>query len=80
MSMMKTFLTEYEEMGNKFDYKSYEEIPRSIIEILEDYSDTRNIFKMPLKMINEFLMDLYEDFAEANQVTNIGVYDDRNAS
>ena len=76
MSYMKSFLMEYEEMGNKFDYKSYEEIPRFIVEILEDYSDARNVFKMPLKMINEFLMDLYEDFAEANQVTNIGVYND----
>lgn len=75
MSYMKAFLSEYEEMGNKFAYKDYESIPKFMVEIIEDYCDG-TLTEVPLPTINLFLNDMYEEIAEANEVTNIGVYDE----
>ena len=72
---MKAFLMEYESMGNQFDYKDYESIPKNIVNIIEDYCDGRYT-KVPLSIINGFLNDLYTDISGANEVTNIGVYDE----
>lgn len=75
MSYMKAFLEEHESMGNKFDYKDYESIPKSIIEIIEDHIDGR-YSKVPLSIINQYLNELFTDMSGANEVTNIGVYND----
>ena len=75
MSYIKAFISEYEDMGNTFAYKDYESIPKFMVEIIEDYCDG-SLTEVPLPVINTFLNDMYEDMAEANEVTNIGVYDD----
>ena len=72
---MKAFLSEYEDMGNKFAYTDYESIPKFMVEIVEDYCDG-SLNEIPLPVINTFLNDMYEEMAEANEETNIGVYDD----
>ena len=74
MSYIKAFLTEHEEMGNKFAYKDYESIPKFMVEIVEDYCDG-TLNEIPLPVINTFLNDMYEEMAEANQETNIGVFE-----
>ena len=73
---MKAFLSEYEEMGNKFDYKDYESIPVFIREIIEDEADVRNFSKVPLKDINWMLNDLFEELNYNNQPESIGAYND----
>lgn len=72
---MKAFLSEYEDMDNTFAYKDYESIPKFMVEIIEDYCDG-TLTEVPLPTINLFLNDMYEEIAEANEVTNIGVYDE----
>lgn len=76
MSSMKVFLSEYEEMGNKFDYKDYESIPQRIREIIVDVADVRNFSKVPLVEINAMLNNMYNELEYANQPTNIGIYDE----
>ncbi len=76
MSYVKAFLSEYEEMGNKFDYKDYESIPTFIREIIEDEADVRNFSKVPLAEINWMLNDLFEEMNYNNQPESIGVYDE----
>ena len=74
MSYIKAFLTEHQEMGNKFAYKDYESIPKFMVEIVEDYCDG-SLNEVPLPVINAFLNDMYEEMAEANEETNIGVFE-----
>ena len=73
---MKQFLSEYEEMGNIFDYKDYGSIPTFIREIVEEEADVRNFSKVPLSDINWLLNDLMAELNNGNDITNIGVYDD----
>lgn len=76
MSFMKAFLSEYEEMGNRFAYKDYKVIPKFIQEIVEEELQVDSFKDVDIRDINFILNDLYEEIAGANELTNIGVYDD----
>lgn len=69
MSAIKTFVIEYMEMGGKFRYESYEDIPRSIVDLIEDHCDGKYT-KVPLNIINGFLNDFMDDLMEEKQVVN----------
>lgn len=56
---MKTLLMEYQYMGNKFNYTSHKDIPKSIANIIEDFADD---FKgVPLPIINGLLTEIFDE-------------------
>lgn len=64
MTYMNILIDEYSKMGNAFSYTSHRDIPKRILEIIDDYADARNIFKIPLTNINEFLTSIYNEMVE----------------
>lgn len=76
MSRVKAFLSEYEDMGNIFDYKDYGSIPTFIQEIVEEELTVDSYKKATLTDINFVLNDLMEELNGSNEIINIGVYDE----
>ena len=59
MSAMKTLLMEYQFMGNKFNYTSHKDIPKSVVNMIEDLTD--NFKEVPLSIINNVLTDIFKE-------------------
>lgn len=77
MSYVKQFLSEYEDMGNIFDYKDHGSIPNFIQEIVEEELLVDSYKEVAIVDINFILNDLMDELNDSNEITNIGVYDDK---
>ena len=76
MSYIKAFISEYEDMGNVFDYKDHGSIPNFVQEIVEEELLVDSYKEVDIRDINFILNDLMDELNSSDEITNIGVNDD----